>query len=142
MINVVTTSKSPAFTTHKAPGHLPMMLAFIFKHPIIAILGLASCATADVDSEVFEARYTWGHEVNTVQLCGSESIYWVETSTEIYNQLREFHASNTSAPYESVFIRFSGVSAGEASDGFAERYDGVFKIENVTELRRELPGGC
>lgn len=57
------------------------------KYLIAMVLILTSCSTENINSQILEAKYTCGHEVHTVQLCGSKVVYWVESSKENNHQL-------------------------------------------------------
>ncbi|MCU7845075.1 MAG: hypothetical protein KZQ93_14695 [Candidatus Thiodiazotropha sp. (ex Monitilora ramsayi)] len=108
----------------------------------LVLLLLVSCSSVEEKRTTLAGKYTWGHEVNTIQLCGSDLVFWVQAKNEIYWLLREFHQSNTMKPYESVFIRFIGSENGKAEDGFAADYDGLYKIESVNDMQAEIPKDC
>lgn len=123
---------------------LPLGLALVseMKYLIISTLLLVSYFTLNIDRQTIEGKYTWGNEVNTIQLCDSDAAYWVVATKQVYDKLREFHKLNTSEPYESVFIKFSGDPAGIAIDGFAKNYDGLFKVKSVKDMQVKVPKNC
>jgi hypothetical protein len=86
--------------------------------------------------------YTWGHEVNVFQPCTSDSTFWVVGERSVLEQLRLVHDSLTEQPYEAVYIRVLGQRTDEEPDGFAEHYDGLFRVDSVLELRRVEPSEC
>ena len=46
--------------------HLPLLVGLVVPWVL-----LIACAPE------LRGRYTWGHEVNTMQLCDSDQVYWV-----------------------------------------------------------------
>ncbi len=83
-------------------------------------------------------HYTYGHEVNVFQPCGSSQVYWVGAPDSLMADLKAMHRELTKGPYEPVFVRLAG-SLGEvplkALDGFPGEYDGWLTVRVVQEIR-------
>lgn len=103
---------------------------------VVAWILLTACAPP------LRGRYTWGHEVNTIQRCDSKDIYWVRCDQPMAARLRAFVEQHTDHPYTSVYIEFRGQLLDERPDGFAANYDGVFKMEDILSLQATVPGDC
>lgn len=86
--------------------------------------------------------YVFGHEVRSFHPCGGSSVYWVEASQEISDELRARHAALTSVPYRQIYVVVEGMVSDEPRSGFAADYDGVFTIERLIEAGTEVPGDC
>jgi NlpE C-terminal OB domain len=106
-----------------------------------AVLAASSPALAQTDS-ARAGEYVWGAEVNVFRPCGSDSVFWVLASPQILDQLRTTHGRLTTKPYEPIYVRVRGARSSEKPDGFAEDYNGYFRITEVLEARRERPGEC
>jgi len=87
-------------------------------------------------------EYVWGAEVSTFRPCGSDSVFWVLASPQLLDKLRTAHGTLTTKPYEPIYVRVRGARSPEKRDGFAEEYNGYFRITAVLETRRERPGEC
>ena len=90
-------------------------------------------------------HYTYGHEVNVFQPCGSPLVYWVHGPDDIMSELKAAHESITTAPYESIYVRLSGEIGElppEYRDGFAVDYDGLLTVRAVFDTRSKLDSDC
>ena len=108
-------------------------------------LGALSASSPPAFAQTDSSRageYVWGAEVNTFRPCGSDSVFWVLASPELLDELRTAHGTLTTKPYEPIYVRVHGGRSSEKPDGFAEQYNGYFRITAVLEARRERPGKC
>ncbi len=103
------------------------------------VLGALAC---DRSPPPVSGVYTWGHEVETFQPCGDAAVFWVEASESVLQELRTAHDSLTSEPYQGVFLQAHVTRAADATDGFAEQYDGVVRVTEVMEIEPVIPQGC
>ena len=91
---------------------------------------------------VLRGRYTWGHEVRTIQLCDSRDVYWVRCEPSLADQLRVFVETHTHRPYTPVYIEFQGHLLDQQPDGFAADYDGIFRLEHISSMQVNIPHDC
>jgi len=103
---------------------------------LVAWMLLTACAPP------LRGRYTWGHEVNTIQFCGSTDIYWVRCDRATAARLRAFVEQHTDHPYTPVYVEFRGQLLDERPDGFAADYGGVFRLEDVLSIQANVPDDC
>ena len=106
-----------------------------------ALLVSSSPGVAQTDSSRV-GEYVWGVEVNTFRPCGSDSVFWVLATPELIGELRTAHRTLTTKPYQAIYVRVRGASSPEKPDGFAEQYNGYFRITELLEARRERAGEC
>lgn len=79
----------------------------------------------------------WGHEVRTLQPCGSENAFWVQLP-EAFKQ----PVSNlTSEPYQPMYAEVFGYLEPTAA-GFAEQYPAQFVVTEVNMVTAENPNRC
>ena len=102
-------------------------------------LAFAACSTPPSTTI---AVYTWGHEVSTVQPCGSSEVFWVVASEELSQKLRSAHDSLTSEPYAGIRVEVVMRPSAEEADGFAEHYDGMMEVLEVREFGPDVPEDC
>ena len=86
--------KPTGATTPNAPAFLVGL--------VVPWVLLTACAP------VQRGRYTWGHEVNTIQRCDTNEIYWVRCERPLADRLRAFVENNTDHPYTAIYIEFRG----------------------------------
>lgn len=87
-------------------------------------------------------RYTWGHEVNTLQLCGSDQVYWVRCDRPLAARLRAYVEEHTERPYTPIYFEVDGHVLDEQPDGFAADYDGIFYLKAVLRMSADVPANC
>ena len=109
--------------------------------PVIAMLVFSVVNAGDCD-RVFRGLYTWGAEVNVFQPCGSGDVFWVSASSWVQGPLIEYVQKNIATPYQSIYIEFRGVLLNEVRDGFAEQYDGLIRVSEITHKSRDIPVEC
>jgi len=104
-------------------------------------LGLMACSSAD--SEPTGGLYTWGHEVETFQPCGSTNVFWVVGETSLLQPLRDAaDGASRTRPYQPVYVEVRAVSEGKANDGFASDYDGIYRFMAVAAVSHSAPPSC
>ena len=102
-----------------------------------SLSGCTTCGDRD-----YKGIYYWGHEVNAFQPCGSEETYWVSASSWMLSPLKAYIESNTSQPYQPVYVEFRGHLLNEEVDGFAKNYDGLMRISEINAKRIDIPAEC
>lgn len=85
--------------------------------------------------------YIWGHEVNSLQLCGESASYWASFNWA-GQEMHEYYRANAQQPYQPMYLEFRGVLLDEQRDGFAADYDGLLHISEVYRYDFELPTDC
>jgi len=95
-----------------------------------------------VASESVAGHYVWGAEVDAFAPCGDTVEYWVTGTNEVLSDMESRYQALGLAPYEPTFARVRGDSAGHTSEGFAADYDGLFRVDEVLELRRLTDADC
>ncbi len=103
------------------------------------LFGVVNAGDCDA---VYKGNYTWGAEVDVFQPCGSEKVYWVSASSWVKSPLIEYVKNTTSRAYQSVYIEFRGRILNEVRDGFAEQYDGLIRVSEITYQSRKESVEC
>lgn len=103
---------------------------------------LASWLLLTACTPVQRGHYTWGHEVNTIQRCDTNEIYWVRCERLLADRLRTFVEKHTDHPYTAVYVEFRGHLLDEKPDGFAADYDGIFYLEKVLLMKAAVSENC
>ena len=92
--------------------------------------------------QIFEAAYVWGSEVNTLRVCGSNSVYWTDATTWVLEPVVEYYKTHTTEPYTEIHVRFRGHFHDEEVDGVAKQYDGLLHVSEVLEMKAVVPENC
>lgn len=79
-------------------------------------------------------KLTLGHEASSFVPCGEDNVFWVIDNTASLENEYEVLTEGLE-PYTPVFVRVSVIDRGQASDGFAKDYDGVYEIVNLIEMK-------
>ncbi len=101
----------------------------------------AGCASTEQGS-IVEGFYTFGAEVEVLQPCLSEQVYWLYGEGEKRRRLRAAHASLTTTPYQKVYVRVRARPGEKATQGFPADYDGTMVLEEILEVRAPGLGDC
>ena len=109
--------------------------------PVVSILAFSAVKANGCDM-VFKGLYTWGAEVNVFQPCGSTDVFWVSASSWVQRPLIDYLKKSIAAPYQSIYIEFRGALLDEVRDGFAEQYDGLIRVSEITHKSRDIPVEC
>jgi len=96
---------------------------------------------ADFD-KIYKGTYTWGHEVNVFQPCGSREAYWVSVSRWVQRHLLDFYKNTTIKPYQPIYIEFRGHLLDEEVGGFAADYAGLIRISGIKKGALDIPMEC
>ena len=115
-----------------------MNKVFIFFASTL-LFGVVNACDCDT---VYKGNYTWGAEVDVFQPCGSEKVYWVSASSWVKGPLIEYVKNTTIRAYQSVYIEFRGHILNEVRDGFAEQYDGLIRVSEITYQSRKEAVEC
>ena len=107
----------------------------------VLLVQLASLRRAKNTAGI-RASYVWGHEVNSMKPCGSDSVFWVLASPEILRQLRAAHEALRGKPYDPLFVRVVGQRSSKPTDGFAAQTNGYFEVTELLETRPIQAGEC
>ena len=90
-------------------------------------------------------HYSWGHEVESFQPCGSTLSFWVVGDQALLQPLRDKAAQLSAAsgePYQPIHVEIIVVSEGKAKDGFAADYNGVYRVTGVHSVSAVSPPNC
>jgi putative lipoprotein len=103
------------------------------------------CLSCAPDTK-FRGRFYWGHEVRSIQPCGSRSAYWVRGDDKTLQPLRE-RAERLRAqqgkPYPPLYVEVVGeIQTNSATEGFARDYDGLFNLREVKSVSDVVPREC
>lgn len=96
----------------------------------------------DTEGQALLGHYIVGHEANSFQPCGEESVYWVVGSREILGSMTEQYNNLTTKPYDEVFVKISGVFLKKATDGFAADYDGQIRVTKLFFMKKKSVTDC
>ncbi len=97
------------------------------------------------DEPDFKGKYVkgllvFGHEVASFSPINSSKVYWIyDKKGKLYKLYKRISGDN-SAPYRPVIAKLMVKHKGQATEGFAEQYDGVLetlKIKSVKPLTYE-----
>jgi hypothetical protein len=103
-----------------------------------------ACACAS-DSTI-RGRFYWGHEVRSFQPCGLKSAYWVRTDEKTLQPLRarsEALRVQQGKPYPPLYMEAVGeIDTKSKREGFAQSYDGLFHLREVTRMSDVVPEDC
>jgi hypothetical protein len=109
---------------------------------LIALMGCGACAS----DSILRGRFYWGHEVRSFQPCGSKRAYWVRADEKTLQPLRE-RAEHLRAqrdkPYPPLYMEAVGeIDTKSKREGFAQSYDGLFRLREVKRLSDVVPKDC
>ena len=107
---------------------------------VLLFLLAPMASTADFGS-IFEGKYIWGHEVHSFTQCGSNVSYWVSFDWA-GREMQNFYKTNTTQPYQPMYLKFRGHLLDEEVDGFADQFDGLIRISEVKAYSTNLPPHC
>lgn len=121
---------------------LSQALVFI-KYSLLGILALMCPAFASGDTA--RGRYYWGAEVESFHPCNSSRAYWVVGDESLLKPLRHRidELRTMDRPYPSIFFEADGeIDSTSERDGFAESYDGLFRLRKVMHASNVAPKDC
>jgi hypothetical protein len=113
------------------------------KYLLLAILGFALPAFANEGIE--RGRYYWGVEVESFHPCNSSKAYWVVGEESLLKPLRDQidKLRTMDKPYPWIFVEVMGeVDSISEREGFAEDYDGLFRLLKVAGVSNVAPKDC
>ncbi len=105
----------------------------------VAAAGLISTSC---DGEILRGVLVFGHEVRTLQPCGSDSIFWVRAPADVLDELQGRHHDLTAEPYQTVYVELEGARSLDPTQGFAEQYDGYVDVGDIRSIARGTPAWC
>src|SRR5687767_10321767 len=108
----------------------------------LVLISLAVAANAQYE---LSGVYFYGGEVESFYPCGTDQALWVVASQGELTQARAAADQLRSAqqPYPPLFLEIVGRDEGkDASGGFAEAYDGVFRVSAVRSVSKNIPASC
>lgn len=123
--------------------HGASVFIFIFFAILQACDNLANSEiNSKIKEQTYKGHYIYGHEANTFQPCGQQTVLWVNGSADVLDILQRSYKENTSVPYEEVFVELTGNVSGKASDGFAMDYDGQFSVLKLLSMKKKSKNDC
>jgi hypothetical protein len=105
------------------------------------LLSLSACAS----DSIVRGRFYWGHEVRSFQPCESKNVYWVRAPKQTLQPLRERAEALTARdkPYPPLYIEAVGeIDTESKREGFAQSYDGLFHLREVSGVSDAVPEEC
>ena len=99
----------------------------------VAVVGLFLTSCGD---ETLRGVFVFGHEVRTLQPCGSDSIFWVRAPADVLDELQARHHDLTAEPYRAVYVELEGTRSLDPTQGFAEQYDGYVDVSGIRSIAR------
>lgn len=112
---------------------------------VLLVAILSSACTTVPDSEPLQGHYTWGHEVRSFRPCGSAQVFWLTGEPAMLKSLNERAstlASSRGKAYQALYIEGLAVEQKEPADGFAAKYDGVYRLLKLQLVSEQAPIGC
>ncbi|MEL7312391.1 MAG: hypothetical protein AAFN07_12815 [Pseudomonadota bacterium] len=119
------------------------------RHALVLAVCIAICGCsaavlecADrVEGSQFQATYVYGVEVDALHPCGESEPSWASYNWE-GAELLSFYKSETTRPYQPIYIEFRGAYLAEEMDGFASSYAGLLHILEIEKMSLEVPEAC
>jgi len=103
----------------------------------------ATLTAVEADGDPVAGAYVLGHEVRSLQPCGSSTVYWAKPlDTGVSDRLRSHHAELAAEPYGRIYVVVTGWPTSGKTTGFAESYDAYFEISGVLEVAGRIPPDC
>jgi hypothetical protein len=99
-------------------------------------------ASPAVAAEPLQGFYEFGHEVRSLQPCGSEAVFWIRASGEVLARLREAHGRLAARPCQQLYLVAWGEVSDAPADGFALDHDGQIVIEDIVVVRERHDVHC
>lgn len=114
---------------------------------LLLCVAIQSCSSINesLDNDpknTLSGYYTYGHEVNTFQLCNNKDVFWVTGENETLELMNKSYYDFTSEPYEEVFIKVIGSFSKKGIDGFSADYDGEIKIKKLISMQKKSVTDC
>jgi hypothetical protein len=104
--------------------------------------GILPVAAAGGANEPLRGFYVFGHEVRTLQPCGSEAVHWIRADEPVRDRLRESYRELATAPYQELYLVARGETSDQPGEGFAAGYDGQVVIEEIVVVRAKQEVHC
>ena len=118
-------------------------LAMIKITHYASLLLLCGCAT--VSNQEFAGSYIYGHEVSVFQPCNSIEQFWLTGEPALMQTIKQQSlqlATSKQAPYQAIYIKFSGFIDQRKSEGFATDYQGKLYMEQLLAYSQQIPADC
>lgn len=102
---------------------------------------------SSVEPELIAGRYTWDHEVDTLQPCGSTDTLWVTGEPKVLASLHE-RAQSLAAratggfQHRPLYVELRGALSDRPDEGFGAHFDGVLYVDEVELVESEIPKTC
>lgn len=116
------------------------------RHAFIALwsvfLLIAGQALAAPTRGYWQGIYRAGNEVNSLQPCPGNLIYWVGGNRPAVLALREYVLKHSQRPYQPVYVELFATLAPKPRGGDAAGYDGLLLVDAVENISLHLPDVC
>ncbi|CAH0527377.1 COG3650 family protein [Vibrio hippocampi] len=99
---------------------------------------LAQPDSITTPSFVLRGQAVIGHEVQTIQPCGSQHQYWLQLPADI----KPLAAALTTSPYQPMYAEVIGHLEAPSHRGFDSDYTARFVVEQINILSAENPNRC
>lgn len=108
---------------------------------LLAGVLLLSCS-CNSSAGLLQGRLVYGHEVRTVRLCGESQVLWLQVTAAQHQSLLAESSSLTAAPYQELFVVFSGRVMSDFPGELARDYDGTVRLDDLVSLSLQVPETC
>ncbi len=109
------------------------MIKKLHKFYVIALCSMCLIPGCDKQAD-FEGLYTFGENINTVQLCNHHELYWVKAESDLLNELQDSYNELSDNKYHPIYIRFNGQQIDVELEGAAKKFDGYFEINEIIQV--------
>jgi uncharacterized protein YecT (DUF1311 family) len=109
---------------------------------LLAGLAFVSGSVSGQTGVSMRGHYTYGHEVQAFQPCGTTVAYWVIARPEINRKLVEAHREFANVTYEGIFVDVAGWRGTEPLAGFADGYGGSWRVTRLDSASARTPDDC
>ena len=90
----------------------------------------------------WQGIYRAGNEVNSLQPCPGNLVYWVGGNAPAVLALREYVLKHSQRPYQPVYVELFATLSAKQREGDAAGYDGLLLVDSVENISLHLPEAC
>lgn len=101
--------------------------------------GVALAARTQGD---WQGIYRAGNDVNSLQPCPGNLVYWVGGNAPAVLALREYALKHSLKPYQAFYVELVGTLLPKQPVGEAAGYDGLLIVDSVENISQQLPAVC
>lgn len=90
----------------------------------------------------WQGVYRAGNQVNSLQPCPGNLVYWVGGNAPAVLALREYVLKHSQRPYQPVYVELLATLSPKQRVGDAAGYDGLLLVDSVENISLHLPEAC